>query len=108
MVAQKLKAKNIPLFYYNNKKKGEADFLIEDDTNIVPIEVKLGKNYKRHLALDNLLRTSSYQINKAITFSNKNLKVKEKRLYLPIYMLMFIKKEENINSSINIDINKLN
>ena len=107
VVAQELKAKNIPLFYYNNKKKGEVDFLIEDGTNIVPIEVKSGKDYKRHLALDNLLSTSSYQIDTSITFYNKNLKVKEKRLYLPIYMLMFLKKEENINTLINIDINKL-
>ena len=107
VVAQELKAKNIPLFYYNNKKKGEVDFLIEDGTNIVPIEVKSGKDYKRHLALDNLLSTFSYQITKSITFYNKNLKGKEKRLYLPIYMLIFLKKEENINTLINIDINKL-
>lgn len=46
VVAQELKSKNFSLFYYNNKKKGEVDFLIENGAKIIPIEVKLGKNYK--------------------------------------------------------------
>ena len=44
-VAQELKAKGFKLFYDNNKKFGEVDFLIEIDSKVVPIEVKSGKDY---------------------------------------------------------------
>ena len=108
VVAQELKSKNFSLFYYNNKKKGEVDFLIENGAKIIPIEVKLGKNYKWHLALDNLLTSPEYDITESITFSNGNLEVKGKKVYLPIYMIMFIGKDnEDLDMTIKIDINKL-
>lgn len=108
VVAQELKSKNFALFYYNNKKKGEVDFLIENGEKIIPIEVKSGKNYKRHLALDNLLTSPEYDITESITFSNGNLEVKGKKVYLPIYMIMFIGKDnEDLDMTIKIDISKL-
>ena len=108
VIAQELISKNINLFYYNNKKRGEVDFIIELGAKIVPIEVKSGKDYKRHIALDNLLATEEFKISEAITFSNSNLEVRNKRIYLPIYMIMFIKNDiDNLDMTLKIDINEL-
>lgn len=45
-IAQELTACEHDLYYYNNKKRGELDFLIEYDGEVLPIEVKSGKDYK--------------------------------------------------------------
>ncbi|MCQ2791918.1 MAG: ATP-binding protein [Bacilli bacterium] len=90
VVAQELTAHEIPLYYYNNKKQGEVDFLIEDGDQIIPIEVKSGKDYDRHVALDKLLETKNYSIDRAYVLCNENIKIKEKKIYLPIYFVMFI------------------
>ena len=93
-VAQELKAKGFKLFYYNNKKFGEVDFLIEINSKVVPIEVKSGKDYKRHAALNNLVNNDELKIEKAIVYNNSNLKKVDKVLYLPIYMIMFLKDKQ--------------
>ena len=107
-IAQELKTHGFDLFYYNNKKNGEVDFIIEKGTKIIPIEVKSGKDYKRHLALDNLLKNSEYKINESITLCSGNINKNDNKKYLPIYMIMFIQKEEKINNGIfKLDINAL-
>lgn len=106
IVAQELTSKNTKLYYYNNKKKGEIDFLIEVNGEVIPIEVKSGKDYKRHLALNNLLNNSDYNINKAYTFTNGNIDVEGKIIYLPIYMIMYINQNQPLpiqEYNINID-----
>lgn len=108
VVAQELKCHNYSLFYYNNKKNGEVDFIIEKGTEIIPIEVKSGKDYKRHVALENLLNNTSYKINRAYTLCQGNIECDKKRIYLPIYLIMFFKNIKNIDSKIiNIDISAL-
>lgn len=107
VVAQELKAHNYDLFYYNSKKRGEVDFIIQQGNDIIPIEVKSGKDYKRHVALDNLLADFP-NIKKAYTLCNGNVKVVDKRIYLPIYMIMFIKHEKEIvDKIVKIDIKAL-
>ena len=107
VVAQELKAHKFDLFYYNNKKRGEVDFIIEDGIEIIPIEVKSGKDYKRHVALDNLLSNSEYNFKKAYTLCNGNLEVVNNRIYIPIYMIMFIEKIIIENNIIKFDFNAL-
>ena len=82
------------LYYYNNKKNGEVDFMIEHNGEVLPIEIKSGKEFERHLALNNLLSISNYKINKAYIFGNENLRIKENKIYLPIYMIEFFRKNE--------------
>lgn len=94
IVAQELTAHGFPLYYYNNKKRGEADFMIEQQDQVIPIEVKSGKDYKRHSALTNMLQDSSLQIEKAYILNNDNVQVQDRKIYLPIYMVMFIKKDK--------------
>lgn len=93
VVAQELKAHNKKLFYYDNRHKGEVDFLIDDFNNlsILPIEVKSGKDYTVHSALNKLLNDGTYNINKGYVLSNeREVIVKDKIIYLPIYYVMFI------------------
>lgn len=74
---------------------------------IVPIEVKSGKDYKKHNALNNLL-TKDFDIEKAIIFSNANFSKEDKRLYLPIYFIMFIEKAKIKETIYKIDLSQLN
>lgn len=93
-VAQELTAHHFNLFYYNNKKNGEVDFLIENDGSVIPIEVKSGKDYVRHASLTYLLSNEDYGIPKGIVLQNDNIFVKGKTTYLPVYMTMFIREEK--------------
>ena len=103
-VAQELVSHNLSVYYYKNNKLGEIDFLTEIDGTVVPIEVKSGKNYKIHSALNNLLNSSEYQIEKAYIFSNYNVSREQKKVYMPIYMTMFLenKKQESLIYSVNL------
>lgn len=93
-VAQELHAHGWELYYFNSKQAGELDFVLELNGEIIPVEVKSGKDYERHNALRNVLTTSNYDIRKAVVLCNSNLKADGKVLYAPIYMTMFIEKGE--------------
>lgn len=80
------------LHYFNSKKQGELDFVIAQKGKVIPIEVKSGKDYERHNALTNVLTNDDYNIDFAYILTNDNLRVEDKRIYMPIYMLMFIQK----------------
>lgn len=107
VVAQELNTKGFNVYYYNSKKMGELDFVVELDGEILPLEIKSGKDYKRHSALNNVLSTENYNIKKALVFSQGNVEVKDKRIYLPIYMIMFLKNKKLNNSVYKIDLNGL-
>lgn len=93
VVAQELHAHGYPLYYYNSKKLGEIDFIVEQSGKTLPIEVKSGKAYNKHSALNNLLDVKEYGIEEAFIFTNDNVKIDGKLNYLPIYMVMFLKDE---------------
>lgn len=93
VVAQELHAHGHTLHYYDNKKKGEVDFLIDDFENLMalPLEIKSGKDYRIHSALDNFLATPLYNIHRAIVFCNEREVYTENGVtYMPIYYSMFI------------------
>mgnify|MGYP002857466808 FL=1 len=92
-VAQQLKANGHKLFYYDNRKKGEVDFLIDDysSTSVLPVEVKSGKDYTVHSALNNLLSTPDYHISSAIVLSNDRVIRHDGNVtYMPVYFTMFL------------------
>lgn len=97
-VASELKANGFEPFYYRSKNIGEIDFLIEKNNKIIPIEVKSGSDYKKHTSLNKLL-VSTYSTNLTTPYvlSTNNLEVKNEVTYLPIYMLGFLKKEDEYN-----------
>ncbi len=94
VVAQELNAHGYALRYYNSKKMGELDFVLEHCGEVLPIEVKSGKSYERHSALSQVMSVGEYDIREAMVFSNENLSVKGAITYLPIYMLMFLRDGE--------------
>lgn len=103
-VAQELISHNLSVYYYKNNRLGEIDFLTEIEGNIVPIEVKSGKNYKIHSALNNLLESADFNIQQAYIFSNYNVSRNGKKIYMPIYMTMFLenRKQESLIYSVNL------
>lgn len=93
VVASELIAHGHKLFYYDNRKKGEVDYLIDDyqSLSVVPIEVKSGKDYSVHSALNVFTKNEDYGIKKAIVLSNeREVKQKGKIWYLPVYYAMFL------------------
>lgn len=104
VVAQELKAHGFNLYYYDNKKNGEVDYLIDDVDNLsnIPIEVKSGKDYMVHSALDKFLSIDEYNIHKAIVLSNsREVAVKNGITYMPIYYVMFF--EDNPKADVMLD-----
>ncbi|MBQ7237933.1 MAG: ATP-binding protein [Bacteroidales bacterium] len=92
VVAQELKAHGFDLYYYDNKKVGEVDFLIDDAEQMssLPLEVKSGKDYKVHSALDRFLRVPDYHVSQAVVLANTSeVRVEEGIFYSPIYNVMF-------------------
>ena len=96
VVAQELHAHGFNLHYYDNKQKGEVDFLIDDYNHlkVLPIEVKSGKDYTEHSALTKFLDTPEYGIEHALVFSNER-EVRQKKgvTYMPIYYCMFLQRD---------------
>ena len=93
VVASELIAHGHKLFYYDNRTKGEVDFLIDDYDSLsaVPIEVKSGKDYTVHSALNAFVSNEDYHVKKAIVLSNeREITTKNKITYLPIYDIMFL------------------
>ncbi len=106
VAATELRAHGFSLYYFNSKKQGEIDFLIERNGNVVPVEIKSGKDFTKHAALSSVIANSEYDIKEAMVFYNGNIAVSEKVVYYPIYMLMFVahsEMESEMIYKINID-----
>ena len=99
VVAQELRAHGYDLYYYDNKKNGEVDFLIDEADNLsnIPIEVKSGKDYTVHSALDKFLSNDDYNTKKAFVLSNeREVFVNNGITYAPIYYVMFFQNSSNV------------
>ena len=105
--AQELKAHGFDLYYFNSKKQGELDFVIEYKGNVLPLEIKSGKAYTRHNALDNVLKDERYAIPQALVFCNENISTVDKIVYLPIYMIGFLENEKIDEYIYSIDLSAL-
>ncbi|MCQ2290782.1 MAG: ATP-binding protein [Muribaculaceae bacterium] len=104
LVAQELIAHGIVPYYYNSKKRGEVDFVVSLDGGVLPIEVKSGKDYARHRALANIMQCKDYDTRKAIVLCNDNLFIDDSVVYMPIYMTMFMHRDESAPTEYKIDL----
>ena len=98
VVASELTAHGFKLFYYDNRNKGEVDYLIDDYDSLctVPIEVKSGKDYTVHSALNTFVKNEDYHIKKAFVLSNeRTVKQNGKITYIPIYYIMFFNADSS-------------
>jgi predicted AAA+ superfamily ATPase len=97
VVAQELRAHGHDLFYYDNAKKGEVDYLVNNvaKMKVLPIEVKSGKDYTSHKALDRFLGNKEYNIPEAIVLDNeREVYTRNNVTYMPIYYIMCIKRAQ--------------
>lgn len=92
-VLQQLVSCGYDVYYYNSKKLGELDFVIEYNGSVLPIEVKSGKDYYVHSAIENVLQKSDFGIKEAMVFSGYDISVTENITYYPIYMAGFLREE---------------
>lgn len=102
VVAQELHSHGYTLHYYDNKQKGEVDYLIDDyrHLTVLPLEVKSGKDYTVHSALDKFLATPEYHIHEAVVLSNEqSVSQQEGITYMPIYYCMFFENNRVKNEA---------
>jgi len=94
VMAQQLKSNGLALNYFDSKKYGELDFVIQNGLHIDLVEIKYGKDYKKHAALNNILAVKEWKINKTYVFCKGNIKVDNNIVYLPWYEIMFLKPDQ--------------
>ncbi|MCD8200949.1 MAG: ATP-binding protein [Clostridia bacterium] len=103
-VAQEMKGNGLVPYYFKSNKYGELDLLIEINSEVIPLEVKSGKNYKKYSALNNVLDVHDYNIQRAYVFNNTaNIEAVGKIIHVPVYMTMFLKKERRQSLIVDID-----
>ena len=101
-VAGQLKALGHDLYYYDNRTKGEVDFLVDDyeELAVLPIEVKSGRDYLIHSAIDKFLDNREYPVLRGVVLSNeREIKTCGKITYYPIYFVIFFRSTENFGSN---------
>ncbi len=106
-IAEELLAHGITPYYYNNKRRGEVDFVIAIGDKVMPIEVKSGKDYQKHTALTNLMKDYPNSLYDAVVLCNGNVEVDGAISYIPIYMIMFVKPVESNIGVYKIDLTGL-
>ncbi|HBN82794.1 MAG TPA: ATPase, partial [Clostridiales bacterium] len=90
MIATQLKSKGFRLNYFDSKKYGELDFVIQNGTHIECIEVKSGNDFKKHSALNKILSVAEWKIPKSYVVCRGNVAWETDVIYLPWDMMMFI------------------
>ena len=90
--AMELIAHGHDLYYFDSKKVGEVDFLINDYDNLdaLPIEIKSGKDMNNFRAIPKLLK-DPYNLKTGYIFNNSNeIIIKDNLVKYPIYLIMFV------------------
>lgn len=90
-IAQELRANGFDLYYFNSKRIGEVDFVVQNGKNALPMEVKSGNDWARHKALNNMLAVDEWSIPEALVLCKGNVQANSNVTYLPLYMTMFLK-----------------
>ena len=89
MMAQQLKANGFHLNYFDSKKSGEIDFVIQNGLGIELLEIKSGNDFKKHSALDRVRRIEGWKFNRSMVFCKGNIEIEDDVQYYPWYMIMF-------------------
>ncbi len=97
-VAEEIYAAGLSPYYYKKNGVGEVDFIIERDDKAIPVEVKSGKDYRKHKALDHLLE--NYTFDEVYVLSTNNVETAGRINYYPIYMAGLLCESESILSDV--------
>ena len=98
IMAQAIKGNGYDLHYYDSKKIGEIDFVIQNGTKVDLLEIKSGKDFKKHPAVNKVMDIPSWNFVKVIVFCKGNIEKDGDVVYLPWYMIMFYKSEQMLDS----------
>ena len=93
-MSQMFKANGFSLHYFDTKKYGELDFVLQEGTAIDLVEIKSGNDYKKHAALNKVMAVDEWKAKQAIVFCKGNVEEEDGILYLPWYMAIFFKQEQ--------------
>ena len=108
VMAQMLVANGFALHYFDAKKYGELDFVIQRGSSIDLIEVKSGADYKKHAALDRIMNVENWKTTQAIVFCRDNVQISDDVLYLPWYMAVFYRQKQISEGSVyKVDLSSL-
>ena len=100
--AQQLESNGFKLRYLDKRNIGELDFVIQRENQVIPIEIKSGKNYKAHVALDHALE--KWNLERGVIFCSENIEKDKKLSYLPWYMIMFLQQVDLVGKKIPLDL----
>ena len=93
--AQNLKSNGFELHYYDSKKIGELDFVLQKGLHTELVEIKSGNDFKKHLAMDHAMQVEQWKFEQNIVFSKSNVEREGDVLYLPWYMILFSRRKRN-------------
>lgn len=88
--AQSLTSNRFPLYYFDSKKIGELDFVIQNRQKITTLEIKSGNDFTKHPSLDRALANPEWKIEEGIVFCKGNVRRQGNVLYLPFYMVFLL------------------
>ena len=107
VMAQQLRSNGFELYYFDSKKYGEVDFVLRNGMDADIVEIKSGKDYKKHTALDKVRTVSEWKFGRSVVFCGGNAE-RGDVLYLPWYMVMFFRPQKAPESMIyEVDISGL-
>lgn len=89
-VAAEMIKRGKQIYYYDKKSKQELDFVFLDNNKVSIIEVKSGKDYKRHASLNTAIANKNNNIGRPMVFSRFNVEIDNGVIYFPLYMTMFL------------------
>lgn len=92
--AQSLKNAGFSLHYYDSKKMGETDFVVQNGMEIDLLEIKSGNDYRKHPALHRVSSVPGWKFGRKIVFCKGNVEYHDGVEYLPWYMVMFYRQEK--------------
>lgn len=92
-VAQELLANGFALHYFHSNRLGEVDFVVQDGSRVLPVEVKSGGSWRAHRALDNVMGTRDWGLEEAFVLCKGNVGREGRTTYLPLYMTMFMRPQ---------------
>jgi len=109
LMAQQIKSNGFSLNYFDSKKYGEVDFVLQNGMNIHPVEIKSGNDYKKHASINKVLDVSNWKFGNPYVFCKSNIEVTENLIYMPWYLIIFLKPDEVKEGTIHeVDISQLN
>ncbi len=94
LMAQELASHGFSLRYFDRKNLGELDFVIQKGSSALALEIKSGKDFHRHAALDNVMANREWKMEKGLVFCTGNIETAGKIIYLPLYMIQFLMQDE--------------